>query len=685
MPKVSPLQSTFIGGEYSPLIYGRVDSDRYKEGLAACVNYIPIIQGPITRRPGTKYVAQVRDSSKATRVVRFEFSTTQAYIIEFGDLYCRFYMNNGQILSGGVPYEIASPYTAADVFDLRFTQSADVLYITHPNYAQRKLSRTGHTAWTLTTITFLDGPYLSTNATTTTLTPSAATGAITITASSITGINGDTGFKVTDIGRVIRMKEGATWGYARITGFTDTTHVSATVVNTLTNTNAKTSWRLGLWSDTTGYPACVTFHEDRLVFAGSAAAPQRVDASASGDYENFLPSATDGTIAANHAFALSVNSSEVDVIRWIQSHEKGLLIGTVSKIWLMRPSSATDALSATNANAKPANTKGGAANQPLSIGSAVLFIQTRGRKIRELTYSFYIDGFESPDLTVLAEHITAGGIVEMAHQDEPQTVVWAARADGVLLGLTYERGGNDLKAGWHRHILGGYSDAARTVPAKVESVAVIPSADGTREEAWMVVNRYINGGTKRYIEYMTKLFEDTDAAEDAFFVDCGLTYSGVPATSISGLDHLEGESVAIWADGAVQPNQTVASGAINLTVASSKVQIGEPYNSDGQMLRIEAGAADGTALGKTRRANQVAIHLHRTLGLSLGLDFDNLNEITFRHASDPLDTAVPLFSGIKRETTGADYDTENQICWRQSQPTPGTIQAVMPQMTTQDR
>jgi hypothetical protein len=142
MPKVAPLQSNFNGGEFSPLLYGRVDTDRYGTGLATCLNYKPTIQGGLIRRPGSYYVAEVKDSTKATRLVEFEFSTTQAYIIEFGDQYFRFYRNHGQI---GAPYEIASPYLEADLFDLRFTQSADVLYITHPDYEPRKLSRTGHT------------------------------------------------------------------------------------------------------------------------------------------------------------------------------------------------------------------------------------------------------------------------------------------------------------------------------------------------------------------------------------------------------------------------------------------------------------------------------------------------------------------------------------------------------------
>lgn len=763
MPKVSPIQNEFTAGEFSPLLNGRVDIDRYRAGLATCLNFMPTLQGGLTRRPGTEFISEVKDSTTEVRLVAFEFSTTQAYILEFGDQYIRFYRNYGQIQSAGSAYEISSPWLEADLFQLNFAQSADVLYIVHPDYPPRKLSRTGHTSWTLTQIDFNDGPYLPINAVSTTMTPSAATGTVTVTASSVTGINGDSGFQAGDVGRYIRMREGTTWGWGEITAVGSTTTATVVVDKTFTNTNAKTFWRLGVWSDTTGYPATVTFHEDRLAFAGVPDYPQRIDLSESGSYESFAPSELDDEVLDTNALSFTFNATDVNVVRWLISDEKALVAGTIGGEWIVRPSSQSEALTPANITAKRSTTYGSANIQAIQVGKAGLFVQRAGRKIRELNYYFDVDGFRATDLTVLAEHITETGIKQMALVKEPQPILWCVREDGVLAALTYERDVDSFKAGWHRHIIGGQSDAAGT-EAVVESVASIPSQDGFREDLWMVVRREINGTSVRYIEYLTKIFDDETEQRDAFFVDSGLTYdnpltitgatkanpcvltitshglstgdkilitgvkgmvelntnsylvtsastntveltdlsgtnidsqnyttyvSGGEAreyvSNISGLDHLEGEVVAILGDGAVQPSKTVSSGAITLTTPATTIHFGINYNSDGKMLTINAGAGDGTAMGKTRRIHRVTYMFHRTLGFKHGLSFDDLTELTFRTAADLLTRAPALFTGMRSETIEADYDFENQICFRQNTPLPCTILAIMPQMHTQDR
>jgi len=826
LAKVSPLQSSFNGGEFSPLLYGRVDNERYNTGLKRCLNYIPTIQGGLTRRPGTMYVSPVKTAAKRTRLISFQFSVTQAYILEFGDLYIRFYKDNGQIESSpGVAYEVTSTYLEADLFQLKFTQSADVLYIAHPSYPPRKLSRTADTSWTIETIEFTNGPYLPNDDRGWTLTPGAATGSgvslvtgatyavsgtsnngglirvtipthtfvtgdrvgiagvggttnangsftITVVSSTVIELQGSVYngaytaggtvypgvFYSTDVGRLVRILQGTVWGYAEIATFVHAGSVTIDIVDTLTSTAAKTVWRLGLWSVTTGYPAAVVFFEDRLALAGSTAAPQRVDLSRIGDYENFSPSDADSTITSSHAVSFTFNANDVNVVRWLTSDEKGLLAGTVGGEWVARAASLSEALTPTNISAKKSTSYGSANIQPVQVGKATLFVQRSTKKLREFLYFYDVDGFRANDLTLLAEHITGNGVVELAYQREPQSIVWAVREDGSLVGMTYERDLDALRAGWHEQIIGGYGDAANG-NAEVESIAVIPSPDGTREELWMVVKRYINGATVRYVEYMTKLFENTDDQQDAFFVDCGLTYdnpktitgitkaatavvtsashgfsngdqvrisevegmdevngetftvanvapntfelSGTDSsayttyvtggyarklvTTISGLTHLEGATVDVLADGAVQPSKTVSGGAITLSLAATVVHIGFGYNSDGQMLRLEAGSQDGTALGKTRRVHRVGFLMHRSLGLKIGLSHDDLTALTFRTSSDPMTRAPALFSGVISESINADYDFQNEIAWRQSQPLPSTILAVMPQVVLQDR
>jgi len=842
VPKVSPMQTSFGGGEFSPLLNGQVDLDRYKQALEICENYIPSLQGGLVRRSGTKFVAEAKNAGTAARLVPFEFSTTQAYILEFGDQYIRFFRDNGQIVSGMAAYEIASPYLAADLFELRFTQSADVLYIVHPGYAPRTLSRYAHTNWVLAEPFLQDGPYLPINATAYSLTPSAATGnGVTLIASgtisisgaanngsggirittaaphgfadqqkiSITGVTGTTEangewrmtyigastfdlqnstfvhaytaggtifpaiFNLNDVGRLVRLREGSNWGWFKITAVGHGGFVTGDVVVSLTNTNPKTFWRLGVWSPAEGYPACVTFHEDRLFFGGATNAPQRIDASAPGDYNDFAPSDLAGVVTASDALSFVFNANDVNAVRWIISDEKGLLVGTAGGEWLVRPSSQGEALTPTNITAKRSTKYGSANVQAVQFGKSVLFLQKAGRKVRELAYYFDADGFRAADLTLLAEHITKGGIVEMSTQNEPQPILWSVRADGTLAALTYERDSDSFKVGWHRHVVGGRSDAAGT-QAQVESVAVIPSSDGTSAELWLLIKRYIDGAVVRHVEYMMPMFDDETEQKDAFFVDAGLTYDDpvtisaitranpavVTANShgysngdkvlfseilglindsdndetsdlndmsfliknktantfeitdldgtnidtsgydtayvsggkvrkyiqtISGLDHLEGETVDILADGAVQPSRTVSSGSITLAVKATTVQIGYGFASRGKMLRLNAGAADGTAIGKTQRTHRMGIMLHRSLGLKIGTSFESLTELTFRTASDKMGRATALFTGIKSEELEGDYDFENQFCFEQSQPLPSMVLALMPQMHTQDR
>ncbi len=831
MAKVSPLQENFNAGEFSPLLYGRVSLDRYRAALATCKNYIPSIQGGLMRRPGTSFVSEVKDSSKSTRLQAFEFSTDQAYILEFGDEYIRFFkdnaiitlagltitgisqaatavvtsvahglsngdriiitgvagmvqVNNREFIVAGVTantfqlqttlavavnstgytayasggtaseiYEIVSPYDHSDVFELKFTQSADTLYITHPDYAPRKLTRTGHTAWTISVMVFSDGPYLAVDPAATTLTPSATTGTITLTAGS--GL-----FSANDVGRLYRLKHGSTWGWATVTGYTSATVVDATVGGTFGATTATTTWRAGVWSIGTGYPSCSTFHEDRLFFSGTPNYPQRLDGSKSGDYQNFAPTASDGTVAADNAVSFSLNANDVNATRWLSSDEKGLQVGTVGGEWGVKASASNEALSPTNITAKRSTSYGSANVQPVQVGKSALFIQRAGRKLREMTYYFDVDGFRAENLTVLSEHVLQSGVVQIAYQKEPQSIVWCVRADGVLATMTYERDLDSLKVGWARQIIGGLGDAAGN-SAYVNSVAVIPAADETRDEAWVIVERYINGSVRQYIEYITKFFDEEDNQQDAFFVDSGLTYdvpkvitaitqanpavvtstahgfsngdrvrisevegmtelngetftvagvtantfqlSGINSTAytayvtggearklvstVSGLFHLEGQTVSILADGAVLPSVMVTSGIVTLpnSATAAVIHLGFGYNSDGQLLRPEAGAADGTALGKTRRMHRVGILMHRSLGLKIGMNFDELTTLVFRTSSDSLSRPPELFSGIRSETVDANYDFENQFCWRQDQPLPSTILAIMPQMVTQDR
>jgi hypothetical protein len=186
MAKASPILRSFNAGEWSPKLEGRVDQEKYQNASVTLENFIPQIHGGIEKRPGTRHVTSVKNSANSTVLIPFEFSTQQAYVLEFGDLYMRVYKDNGVVESGGSPYEIVTPYATADVADIQFAQSADVLYLAHPSYPPYKLSRSSDILWTLTEITFDWPPFLDEGSSGVTLYSDVATGSCTLTASGKT-------------------------------------------------------------------------------------------------------------------------------------------------------------------------------------------------------------------------------------------------------------------------------------------------------------------------------------------------------------------------------------------------------------------------------------------------------------------------------------------------------------------
>jgi hypothetical protein len=687
MPRSAPIQTNFTAGELSPRLEGRVDISKYINGCKSIENMIVQKHGPVSRRGGLYFASEVKDSSKATRLLPFEFSVTQAYILEFGDQYIRFYKNYGRINSGpfseefssefnlGSAYEVATPYLEAEIFQLVITQSADVLYIAHENHEPRKLSRLSDINWTLSEIDFQDGPYDAINATDTTLTPSGTSGSITVTASAVTGINGDAGFASTDVGRLIRFEDSANnWSWMEITAVGSTTSVTATINGpNLASTSASSGWRLGSFSDTTGFPAVVTFFEQRLVWGATTDRPQSMFFSVSADYENHAPTEADGTVLDDSGFVYTIATDQVNTIRWMRAG-KVLSVGTAGGEFIVSQGDNNSPLSPTNTRVVRQTTFGSAQVTPPQVGNSVLFLQRASRKVREYVYQFESDAYTAPDLAILAEHITEGGVTEMAYQQEPNSVVWMVRSDGVLLGMTYERAQDVI--GWHRHIIGG-------TDAKAKSVAVIPSENGARDDLWCIVSRTINGATVQYVEFMTAgLDEGQTTTTNATFLDSMLTYSGGAVQTLQGLDHLEGETVSILADGATHPDKTVSSGSITLDRSATKAHVGLSYTSTVQTMRIEAGAADGTAQGKKKRISRINYRLYKTLGVKHGPDSTRLDIIPFRSSADEQDQAPALFTGDKEVEFPRGWDKDGYITLVQDQPLPLTVLAIMPELNT---
>ena len=548
------------------------------------------------------------------------------------------------------------------------------MYICHPNHAPRKLTRTGHTNWTLVNDVIINGPFMDHNIETTTASPShkSVGQTSTVTFSAVTGINSNQGFLSTDVGRLLHIKDG----HIKITSVTSTTVVVGIVIIDLNETGSTTDFALGSFSDTSGYPSCVTFFEQRLVFAGTTVQPQTLFFSRSADYENFDDKYHE-TVADDDAIVYTIASNQVNAIRFMTA-TRTLIIGTAGGEFAVNGAGVGEAITPTNILINKQSNHGAANVDGIAVGNATLFLQRAKRKIRELAFNFDVDGYVAPDLTILAEHITESGITQMAYQEEPNSIIWCVRTDGQLLGFTYQR--EQQVTAWHRHIIGGAFGSGNAV---VESVEVLPT-DDSEYQVWVIVKRTINGATKRYVEYLHDLnFDETD--DTSFnYLDSQLAYDGSPTTTISGLSHLEGQEVSILADGSTHPNKTVASGAITLDRSATKVKVGLPYVSLLQTMRIDAGADNGTSQSKTKRIYEITARLYESIGIEIGPDLNNMERIPFRSSANAMNSGVNVFTGDKDIEFRGNYETDGFIVVRQTQPLPLTILSLYPKLQTND-
>jgi hypothetical protein len=798
MARVSSIITNFRAGEISPRLEGRIDLQKYNEAVKEIENMIVFPQGGITRRPGTYYAGTTKDGGQV-RLINFEFSDTQAYVLEFGNNYIRIFKDGGLVtaattaitaitkanpavvtsnshgmsngdrvyitgvvgmtevnnreftvagattntfqLSGvnssafttygsagttGEIIEVTTTYTLAQLSTINFAQSADVLYLAHLSHAPAKLTRTSHTAWTLNDIDFTDGPYLDENITDTTLYASANTGSVTITASASL-------FASTDVGRLIRFREileihhdewktatsyanditiryngnvykqttgstqtsGATppvhldgeetygsvdWtyqhsatGYVKITAYTNATTVTALVKNdtgflpdhVVLVANATKLWSFGSFSSTTGFPRAIGFYEERLYFASTVSQPQTIFGSVSADFENHTPGIND-----DDGINVTIASDQVNVIKHLLP-ARFLQLLTTSAEFTLSGGAGSEPVTPTNVNVLRETTFGTGNVKPLRAGNSTILIQKGGEKVKEITFDLDTDGLLGVDLTVLADHLARGGLIDMVWQQEPELILWFVHTDGRLIGLTYDRA--NATVGWHEHSLGG--------SGIVESITAIPS--GSEDQVYLSVKRTINSVVVRHIVYLKSLYFNDDV-QDAFFVDSGLTYDGSATATVTGLNHLEGVSVTILADGAAHADKTVSGGTITLDRSASKIHIGYGYTSLVETLRMEAGAEDGIAQGKIKRIHGVTARFFQTVGAELGPDINNLDRLPFRDSSMNMDEAVPLFSGDKEISFPSGYDNDAKIVIRQTQALPMTVLAIMRRSNTFD-
>ena len=740
MPRAAPGLIAFNGGEISELAQARVDLDVYARCLSRLENMIPLPQGGATGRPGTRFIAAVRNSSKPAWFINFVFSDDDAVMLVLNDGYIRFIVNYAVVESApGVAYEIAHPWADADLSLTQWVQSADVLYVACKGYKQRRIARSGTTSWALTTPDFDDGPFQDENTNSSlAMAFSGRTGSITVTMSNpyfeaghvgslflvwptslaVSGlspwepsVNTTVGDRVYYNGRIYSAAavgtanktgtvapihdegsrydgkqgtnvqwtyEGSLYGVLRVTGYTNSTTVTATVLKTIPFPLAgvsTTRWAEGCWNDLNGYPQTVTLYQDRLCFAGTEQQPDTLWASVVGDYLNHAPRDTGGLVTADYAVTVTIASQAVNEIRQIVPDGTGILALTTGGEYLIAPSTNNEPFGPSNVRAIPQTTIGSARVRPAKVGPVTLYMQKGATVLREAVFAYENDRYKARDTTILHPYVLSSGVNSMAYSGAPYGVLWTSLGGGTISALTYDQ--DEELTGWQRHSIAG-------TDAFVECLQTIPSPDGAIDDIFLIVRRTVNGATVRYIEYIDHSWPLDGDMADACYVDSAVTQTGA-ASTITGLSHLEGETVGILADGAVHADRVVSGGSVTLDGTYTKRTAGLKYRQRGRSVRIEAGAADGTAQAKTKRISSVSFRVFNSLAFLYGTDAIQERTI-LRDPSMPMSGPVtPLTGDTHRTPWPGGFETDGYICFEQDQPVPLTVVGAWPILDTQEK
>ena len=683
MPSVKELTRSFAGGEITPEMYGRLDNVKFQTGLALCRNALVLPHGPVAKRPGTAFVRTAGDSTYQVRVIPFTFSISQSMVLEFGHNYIRFHTLGATLESSpGVAYSISSPYAGTDLFDLEYTQSNDVVTITHPGYAPRELRRLGALSWTLTQPTL--GNALT------------APGTPTVVATAGTGTASNKGFyyKVTTVSAdgteeslpttnstvanndlsLPGAKNTVSWttagsgvtyrvykavnGAGRLYGYIAETSDLSFVDDNITPDYSKNPPAATIRLDTANnYPRCVTYFEQRRMFAGTTTNPQTVYGTRSATESNLNTS-----LPSNAADALSftIKAQQQNAIRHLVPMND-LLALTAGGVWKIGTNN-NQALAPTTLSVRPQSYYGSNAVHPLVTGNSVLYVEANGRRVRDISFSWQAQVYASDDRSLMAPHLFQSyTLADAAYSRSPDQVAWFVRSDGVMLGMSYVP--EHQVFGWHQHVTDG----------TFESVCVV--TENNEDVLYVVVRRTLSGVQYRCIERMASRLFATQG--DAFFVDCGTTLTyGSPTTAVTGLNWLAGKTVVALADGAVVRNLTVSgTGTLTLPSPVSKVQIGLPFTTDIQTLpmAIESQMAGGQ--GTTKSVDYAYLRVNRTGILAVGPSADRLTTIPPR-TNEPYDSPPRLRSEILDLLVNPDISQDAQLWVQSADPTPLTISAI---------
>ena len=578
MANTRTLNRSFAGGELSPEMFGRIDDNKYQAGAATMRNFIATPQGPAQNRPGFALVREVKTSAKKTRLINFTYSTTQTMVIEIGEGYFRFhtqgatlsyatpsawnsgtaYTQGNKVLQSGVSYyataastnqappnaaywypmpagiyEIPNTYLEAELFDIHFVQSADILTIVHPNHPPIELRRYGASDWRVNTINFGSPIAAPTGVTATRSIPASANINVdtyenhryqvtAVTEDQIGESSGSAVASITNNIYVTGAKNTITWtavtGASRynvykyvggVYGYIgSTTDLSVDDNNIGPDLSKTVPIYVNPFTSAQNYPGAVSYFEQRRCFAGTLNDPQKIWMTKSGTESNLsytLP------VQDTNRIEFKVAAREANTIRHIVPLTE-LLLMTGSAEWRVT-SVNSDAITPTSISVRPQSYVGSSNVQPAIINNSMVYSASRGGHVRELGYNWQANGFQTNDLSIRSSHLFDGfEITDMTFAKAPIPIVWMTSTSGKLIGLTYVP--EQQVGAWHQHDTDG----------TFESVTVV--AEAGEDALYAIVKRTINGTVKRFVERMATRQIDPLSPEDAFFVDCGSTYDG---------------------------------------------------------------------------------------------------------------------------------------------------------------
>lgn len=584
--------------------------------------------------------------------------------------------------SGGTAsrvYEIETPYLAADLLDLHYVQSADVLTIVHQDYQVGELRRLGATNWTLTTVSFVptiatpavptgggsgasgtpsDNLYVTTAIADGTLEESLASPAVTVSRDlTVVGqYNAITPAAVTGAVRynIYKQSSGGVYGYAgQSTGaaFRDYNITPDTLITP----------PLAFDPFAAENPRAVSYSGQRRVFGGGGLKPQSIQMTRPGTESNMTYSIP---TQDNDAIVMRIVAREAHIVRHLVPLGD-LLALTSGGAWKI--TGAQGVLTPAGVGADPQSYVGASNVQPVTTSESVLYAPARGSHVRELSYKWESQRYFAADVAVLAPHLfDYKSVLQLTYSSTPHQTLWAVRSDGVLLGMTHQPE-HEVKA-WHQHDTQGL----------FKSVCAVP--EGDEDGVYAAIERTVGGRAVRYIERLHS--RQFAALEDAFFVDSGLTYRGAPTDTITGLRHLEGKSVVALADGGVEPAQVVTDGTITLTEAASVVHVGLSYNADFQTVPVSLEATAALGQGLNKNINGWSMRVYRSSGVKSGPTFGKLMEYPQRTQADAYGTPPGMVTDVINMKLAPSWQEDGSICVRQAAPLPLTILSLAPEVAT---